>query len=171
MKEVISLKREIFRDDVKKIINWLEDKEVIQYLNENQNINIQLKNLLKETNLEIFTHNFNQEGSFFLVTTSSQGPVGFIRLVPKENNQVEIITVIGERKLWGKGLGAKAIWEGLKYAFFNWRKNKVIANIHEENKRSKKVFQKVGFYKEQVLNSCIKYKITMDDFITHICSS
>lgn len=160
----IQLRREIFKSDAEKIANWLEDWEVIKYLNEKQNVNESIRKIISRSNMPILTHVFNQNGSFFMITTPAKGPIGFLRLIPKKNC-TEMVIVIGERSEWGKGFGFKAILEGLKHAFFNWREDEVIAKINDNNERSKKVFKKVGFSKDKNFSTETQFSISINDFL------
>ena len=71
-------------------------------------------------------------------------PVGFVRLV-KNGTDCEMVLVIGNRDTWGRSLGASAIREGMKLAFFDMRAEKLIAKIHPDNTRSIKAFLRSGF--------------------------
>ncbi|WP_053956749.1 GNAT family N-acetyltransferase [Inediibacterium massiliense] len=163
----IKLRREVFKSDAWKIVDWLKDHEVTQYLNEKHNVNQSIQQMIHRINMPILTHLFNQNGSFFMITKDEKEPIGFLRLVPKKEN-VEIVVVIGERKEWGKGLGTNAIFEGLKQAFFNWRAKEVIAKINFKNKRSRKAFKKVGFTQDKELLKEIQYSISMDEFLQFV---
>ena len=160
----VQLRQEIYRNDAWKIINWLEDDNVIRYLNENQNVSNSIKQVMNRVNLPILTHLFNQNGSFFVVSTREEEPIGFLRLVPKLLG-TEMVIVIGDREKWGQGLGSSAILQGLKHAFFEWRVEKVIAKINFENERSIRVFKRVGFKREKNLPKEIQYSITIDEFL------
>lgn len=160
----IQLRQEIYQKDAWKIIEWLEDEEVIKYLNERQNVSNSIRQVMNRMNMPIMTHLFNQDGSFFIITTKEEGPIGFLRLVPKARG-AEMVIVIGDKDKWGKGLGSNAIFQGLKHAFFKWRVNEVIAKINLKNERSIHVFQKVGFRKEKLLPKEIQYSISMDEFL------
>jgi regulator of nucleoside diphosphate kinase len=56
-----------------------------------------------------------------------------------------MVLVIGNRDNWGRKLGASAIREGMKLAFFDMRAEKLIAKIHPDNARSLKAFLRSGF--------------------------
>ncbi|MBU5590175.1 GNAT family N-acetyltransferase [Clostridium sp. MSJ-4] len=160
----IKLRQEVFVDDAWKIIDWLEDDEVIQYLNEGQNVCKSIKQVIHRTNMPILTHLFNQDGSFFMLTTKDKEPIGFLRLVPKKKG-AEMVIVIGDREKWGQGLGPEAIFEGLKHAFFQWRVDEVIAKINFKNERSKKAFKKIGFTEDKELPREMQYSISMEEFL------
>ncbi|MCR1935071.1 GNAT family N-acetyltransferase [Clostridium tepidum] len=160
----VELRQEVFKSDASKIINWLEDNEITQYLNEKQNVSKSIKDIMYRINMPILTHLFNQNGSFFMVTSSEDEPVGFLRLVPK-NNVAEMVIVIGDKNKWGKGLGSNAILEGLKHAFFQWRVDEVVAKINFKNQRSRKVFKKIGFIEDKELAKEMQYSMSIKEFL------
>ena len=159
----VQLRQEVFRDDAWKIVDWLEDHEVVQYLNEGQNVAKSIKQAINRVNMPILTHLFNQNGSFFIITEKKK-PVGFLRLVPK-NKAAEMVIVIGDKKKWGKGIGKNAILQGLRHAFFQWRMNEVIAKINFRNERSIRAFKTVGFKPEKELTKEMQYSISIEEFL------
>jgi len=159
----VQLRREVYSNDVWKIISWMEDDEVTRYLNEYKYISNSIKQVLNRVNLPVLTHLFNNNGSFFIVCMGD-APVGFLRLVPRHSG-AEMVIVIGDKEKWGKGFGSGAILQGLKHAFFEWRVNKVIANINTKNERSIKAFKKAGFSFEKDLPGGIQYSLAMDEFL------
>lgn len=160
----VKLRQEVFTSDAWKIIDWLEDDEIIKYLNEKQNVGNNIREIIYRVNVPILTPLFNQYGSFFMITTGEKEPIGFLRLVPK-GKTAEMVIVIGEKEEWGKGLGANAIKEGLKQAFFEWRVDEVIAKINFANDRSKRAFSKVGFKEDKELAKEMQYAISMEKFL------
>ncbi|KRU30136.1 GNAT family acetyltransferase [Clostridium sporogenes] len=160
----VELRQEVFKSDAAIIANWLEDTEITQYLNEKQNVSRSIKDIIYRVNMPILTHLFNKNGSFFMVTTSEKEPVGFLRLVPK-NNVTEMVIVIGDKDKWGKGLGTNAILEGLKHAFFQWRADEVVAKINFKNQRSRRVFRKIGFTEDKELAKEMQYSMSIKEFL------
>ncbi|ACQ51490.1 GNAT family protein [Clostridium botulinum] len=160
----VELRQEVFKSDAAIIANWLEDTEITQYLNEKQNVSKSIKDIMYRVNMPILTHLFNQNGSFFMVTTSEKEPVGFLRLVPK-NNVTEMVIVIGDKDKWGKGLGTNAILKGLKHAFFQWRADEVVAKINFKNQRSRRVFRKIGFTEDKELAKEMQYSMSIKEFL------
>ncbi|APC79261.1 GNAT family N-acetyltransferase [Clostridium botulinum] len=160
----VELRQEVFKSDAAIIANWLEDTEITQYLNEKQNVSRSIKDIMYRVNMPILTHLFNKNGSFFMVTTSEKEPVGFLRLVPK-NNVTEMVIVIGDKDKWGKGLGTNAILEGLKHAFFQWRADEVVAKINFKNQRSRRVFRKIGFTEDKELAKEMQYSMSIKEFL------
>ncbi|KYH29151.1 MULTISPECIES: GNAT family N-acetyltransferase [Clostridium] len=160
----VRLRQEVFSSDAWKIIQWMDDTEITQYLNESQNVGNSIRQVISRVNMPILTHLFNQNGSFFILTTIDNEPIGFLRLVPKGNN-VEMVIVIGDKEKWGMGFGTNAIFQGLKHSFFNWKADKVIAKIKLKNNRSIRAFSRVGFKKEKDLIKEAQYSISIDEFL------
>ena len=79
---------------------------------------------------------------------------------------VEIVIAVGEKELWGKGIGHNAVLEALKVAFFDMRAEYVVAKIKKINKRSQNLFKSVGFKEAKELEREIEYHINMKAFIT-----
>jgi RimJ/RimL family protein N-acetyltransferase len=163
----VELRQEVFTSDAWRIIDWLEDDEVTKYLNEGQNVCESIREIIYRINMPILTHLFNQNGSFFMVTTSEKEPIGFLRLVPK-GKRAEMVIVIGDREKWNKGFGTNAIAEGLKHAFFEWRVDEVIAKINFNNEYSKRAFKKLGFTEDKELSKEIQYSLSMKDFLEQV---
>lgn len=160
----VLLRQEVFSSDAWKLIKWLEDSDVTQYLNEDQNVGNSIRQVMSRVNLPILTHLFSQNGSFFILTIGDDSPIGFLKLIPK-GKVVEMVIVIGEKEKWGMGLGTNAIFQGLKHSFFHWRADKVIAKIKYKNHRSMNVFKNIGFKKEKDFNVEAQYSISIDEFL------
>ena len=111
----IELSQEVYRSDAEKMVNWLSDKEIISNLNEDSNVTRNLINMINRIDMPILTHLFNNNCSFFTIKNINQ-TVGFLRLIPK-NKGVEIVIAVGEKELWGRGIGYNAVLEALKKAF------------------------------------------------------
>ncbi len=159
----VVLSQEVYRSDAEKICNWLNDKEIISFLNEDVNVQKNLMNTINRLNMPILTHLFNNNCRFFIIK-NLYGSIGFLRLVPKKN-YVEIVVAIGEKELWGMGIGHNAVVEALNVAFFEMRANHVVAKIKKVNERSQNLFRGIGFMEVRELPMEIEYKITMEAFI------
>lgn len=160
----LKLRQEVYKKDACKIADWLKDDDVTKFLNESHNVTDSIRQTVERVNLPVMTHLFNQNGSFFVVCTGDDEPVGFLRLVPR-SSEAEMVVVIGDKNKWGKGFGTRAVEEGLRHAFFEWRVKKVIAKIHNKNKRSIHVFHKIGFKFEKDLPVEKQYALTMNDYL------
>ena len=143
-KPFISLCPEITRTNALTLMDWLEDESVTRYLSDSRHVSRFIEQVIGRVQLPILTHLFNQGGRFFMAYDQHDRPVGFVRLV-KVGRDCEMVLVIGDRDNWGRKLGAGAIREGMKLAFFDMRAEKLIAKIHPDNARSLKAFLRSGF--------------------------
>ena len=140
----VSLCPEITRANALTLMDWLEDEEVTRFLSDSCNVSRLIEQVIGRVQLPILTHLFNQGGRFFMAYDRHDVPVGFVRLV-KKGPDCEMVLVIGDRDNWGRKLGASAIREGMKLAFFEMRAERLIAKIHPENVRSLNAFLRSGF--------------------------
>jgi RimJ/RimL family protein N-acetyltransferase len=162
----VNLKQEVTRNDALTIMNWMENHEITEYLNEVANISTEIRNTISRVNLSIMTHLFNRDGSFYIICADNK-PIGFLKLVYK-GKEAEMVIVIGEKDKWGNGLGTESIDQGLSQAFFQWRIPRVIAKIDHNNIRSRRAFEKSGFTYEKDLSHARLYSITLEDYVKRI---
>jgi regulator of nucleoside diphosphate kinase len=140
----VSLCPEITRNHALTLMHWLQDEGVTRHLSDSRHVSRFIEQAIGRVQMPILTHLFNQGGRFFMVCDRHDAPVGFVRLV-MQGPDCEIVLVIGERDNWGRQLGASAIREGMKIAFFEMRAERLTARIHPDNARSLKLFQRCGF--------------------------
>ena len=162
----IKLSQEVYKSDAYRIIDWLSDREITSYLNEERGVRENLISVINRINMPILTHLFNNNCRFFIIK-NMYGTIGFLRLVPK-NSYVEIVIAIGEKDLWGKGIGHNAVLEALKVAFFDMRVECVIAKVKKVNKRSRNLFKGIGFKEVRELEYEIEYHINKQSFYANI---
>jgi regulator of nucleoside diphosphate kinase len=143
----ISLCPEITRANALTLMDWLEDEDVTRYLSDSRDVSRQIGQVVGRVQLPVLTHLFNRGGRFFMAYDQHDVPVGFVRLV-KAGKNCEMVLVIGDRDNWGRKLGASAIREAMKLAFFEMRAERLIAKIHPDNGRSLKAFLRSGFLPE-----------------------
>jgi RimJ/RimL family protein N-acetyltransferase len=62
-----------------------------------------------------------------------------------DNDLRRIDLMIGERELWGRGLGTEAIGLLVEFGFQKERADAIFALVAAENRRSQRAFQKNGF--------------------------
>jgi len=160
----ISLCSEISRENAQVLACWLCDEQVNQYMQDDAHTAAQIIRLLEKVRLPQLTHLLNPDGSLYIIQDCREEPVGFLRLIFRDN-EIEIILAIGERSRWGKGLGRAALREGLKLAFFKSRTPKVAAVIHKENRRSVRLFTGAGFQIEREMHRFRRYTLTLDVFL------
>jgi regulator of nucleoside diphosphate kinase len=160
----VSLCPEITRSDALKLMDWLEDECVTRHLSDSRHVSRFIEQVIDRVQLPILTHLFNQGGRFFMVCDGHDRPVGFVRLV-KTGPVCEMVLVIGNRDNWGRQLGASAIREAMKFAFFEMRAERLIAKVHPDNTRSLKVFQRSGFLLESQTPALRSFAMTSERYL------
>lgn len=162
-KPFISLCPEITRANALTLMDWLEDEGVTRYLSDSRHVSRSIEQVVGRVQLPILTHLFNQGGRFFMAYDRHDVPVGFVRLV-KKGPDCEMVLVI-DRDNWGRKLGASAIREGMKLAFFDMRAEKLIAKIHPDNARSLKAFLRSGFLPESETPAMKSFAINSERYL------
>jgi len=166
-KPFISLCPEITRAHALHLMDWLEDESVTRYLSDSRHVSRFIEQVIGRVQLPILTHLFNQGGRFFMAYDRHDEPVGFVRLV-KNGPDCEIVLLIGSRDNWGRNLGASALREGMKLAFFDMRAERLVAKIHADNTRSLKAFQRCGFLPDGATPTLKSYAMTSAHYLQHL---
>ena len=166
-KPFISLCPEITRAHALHLMDWLEDESVTRYLSDSRHVSRFIEQVIGRVQLPILTHLFNQGGRFFMAYDRHDQPVGFVRLV-KNGPDCEIVLLIGSRDNWGRKLGASALREGMKLAFFDMRAERLVAKIHADNTRSLKAFQRCGFLPDGATPTLKSYAMTSAHYLQHL---
>jgi len=131
-------------DDIsKKYIEWLNDKEVNQYLEtrfqvqNNQSCLEFVKRMQEDANEELFA----------IYTNNNNEHIGNCKLgaINKFHHTAEISFFIGSKSFWGAGYATEVVSHVVQYGFENLGLEKITAGCYESNKGSKKVLIKAGF--------------------------
>ena len=166
-KPFISLCPEITRANALNLMDWLSDEDVVRHLSDSRHVSRHIEQLIDRVHLPILTHLFNQGGRFFMAYDRDDLPVGFVRLI-RNGPDCEIVLVIGKRDNWGRKLGASALHEGMKLAFFDMRAERLIARIHADNTRSLKTFAHNGFVLESETPALKSYAMTAQRYLQRL---
>lgn len=161
MKKLISveLRNFIEKNDALNLIKWLDDFEVVKYMNESKDISNVLTNILDNRQEVLLTYYLNKNCVFHMVDYENDS-VGFVSLIPNLNNQYEVVIAIGDKENWGQKIGHSALEKTILFAFNELKCQKIGAKIHNENTRSIKLFENLGFKKENYANKFILYSLT-----------
>ena len=170
MKVTLRLDVDVF--DARNIIKWLRNKDVTQYLNEDENNALVLEHLINIGQAGLLTYHMNQNSRFFLLDNEDEKCLGFITLFTiKEKQEYEVVIAIGEPENWGKQIGYHALKTIMNKVFFEWRINKLVAKIYVDNQRSIRLFGHLGFTGERLNGSYILFSITFDEYLKHLKNS
>lgn len=160
---MITLRQDIFSKDALKIADWLDNQEIIEYLNEHDASSKHIRALVKNSTLPIFNQVFNQRGTFYLICLNDES-IGYVKFIPK-NSGHEIVITIGDKELWGKGYGRRALKKALNEAFFSLRYKKIDAKIKTLNRRSLCLFEHIGFDGTRVHEGLHHFSMDIDTYL------
>jgi len=147
------------RDINNNYISWFSDEKVTEYL-EARNISIQdskqyLIDGIKKCNYYIYA----------ICDEKTDTHIGNIKIGPirRFDGVSDLVTIIGDKNYWGKGVASKAIKLIIQKSFTEGGLRKFSASIDSNNVGSLKAYQKAGFKQEAKLeNYFCHYK---DDII------
>ena len=71
--------------------------------------------------------------------------VGNVQVTNIKDNEAHFHIFIGDKSVWGRGIGTAATLEMLKFAKYNLHLKKLKLWVHEENAAAKKIYLNVGF--------------------------
>ena len=87
----VSLRLDVDVFDARNIIKWLRNKDVTQYLNEDENNALALEHLINTGQAGLLTYHLNQNSRFFLLDNEDEKCLGFITLFTiKEKQEYEL---------------------------------------------------------------------------------
>ncbi|MGI6716585.1 MAG: GNAT family N-acetyltransferase [Eubacteriales bacterium] len=165
----VRLRTDINTKDIQNIIKWLNNENVTKYLNESPNAKDNLLYLLENIQSHMLTFHLNRNGYFFLICTGHDDEaIGFIRLIDLPGDRYEVVYVIGEEELWGKGLGKAALSKALEHVFFEKRGKAVLAKISHKNIRSVRTAVRCGMSHVKSGTNFTEYSVTFEDYIKKI---
>ena len=98
--------------------------------------------------------------------------IGHVAICSITKNKFEMNIVIGEKKLWGKGLGTKTIQIAINKAFNKYGYTEGFLEVRPENKRAINAYLDSGwkkkgykYYRDKNLPKLLKMKITKNSFL------
>ena len=140
---MITLKT-LSKTDIFPFYNWINDDDVIKYS----------LSLFKKINTEKEIKNWYSEliksekditlGIFLKSTNELIGYAGICD-ISETNKSGEYYIFIGEKKLWGKGIGTKVTEQILQIGFLDYKLNRIMLTVSEPNIGGLKAYEKSGF--------------------------
>ncbi len=140
--------RAIERSDLPRFVHWLNDPDVIENLIQRCPISLVHEEAWFEENLK----KPKPEQSMVIETLLADEwtPIGVMGLFDLDwlARVAEVGIFIGEKQLWNRGLGTKAMQLMLRFAFNTLNLNKIKLHVYETNPRAIQSYQKAGFVEE-----------------------
>jgi RimJ/RimL family protein N-acetyltransferase len=162
----ISLRLEIKFKDANKIINWLGNKEVSKYLNEDKDQIVSLQDLILNNETELLQYRLNQDGRFFLIDKNNES-IGFLNLFTiRKYKEYEVVIAIGDPENWGHKYGRMALENCMREVFFKWRIEKLNVKVDKMNLRSVALFEHLSYEKVKENDKYYIYQMTFDKYLS-----
>ncbi len=153
------------RSDLPNFVRWLNDPDVYQ----NLVIRTPMSLADEERWFEGNTARPPHEQVLVIEVETPQGwqPVGNTSLMDFDwpSACAEVGIFIGEKELWGQGIGQRALRLVLKYAFHDLNLNRVGLRVYETNQHAIRCYEAVGFQHEGRLRQAMNRKGRLVDIL------
>lgn len=142
-KKKLELKK-IKKDDLRQIIKWRNDPDIIKFNTQFFLLNMEYQKKW----FEEITENDSKSKMFVFKFDNKIVGIGGLIHYDCLNKSADIAIILGEKKIRGKGLGSRALEMLVEYGFKHMKLHRIGADIFEYNKISLKLFEKLEFKKE-----------------------
>jgi len=135
------------RSDIPFFVRWFNDSETSSFLSMRAPLSLPLE----ENWFERMVEGQGREGYHFVICLlEDERPIGTIGLfaIDHLNGGAGMGITIGEKALWGKGLGTDALNALLDFTFGELRMERVWLDVYEFNARARRSYEKCGFVLE-----------------------
>jgi len=143
-KEHMITLRALSKTDIFPFYNWINDNEVIKYslsLFRKINTNKEIENWFSELIID------EKDITLGIILESTNELIGYAGIcdISDTNKSGEYYIFIGEKKLWGKGLGTEVTEQILRIGFIDYKLNRIMLSVSEPNIGGLKAYEKSGF--------------------------
>ncbi|KGX90770.1 GNAT family N-acetyltransferase [Pontibacillus marinus] len=135
--------RKLEKEDISILHRWQNDTEV--YSNVSDSID-----LYSKEDIEKFYDKIKNGKNFIIVEKNTNKEIGRVALpfLDYEQQNTEIIIMIGEKEYWGKGYGKESFQLLLDYIFNELNLHRVGLKVFSFNENAFKLYEKFGFQVE-----------------------
>jgi len=130
-------------------VNWLNDTKVNKYLESGSDYTLH--------KLESFLIEQEQKNILFwaIHIKESKKHIGNIKIDPinLDNNSGEYGILMGDCNEWGKGYAKEASVAIIDYCFKTLKLSKITLGVIDENKNAVKLYEKLGFSTESIIEN------------------
>jgi len=155
--DIVNLKN-VTREDIPRLIDWLDDKDVYENwfgkytYNEPAHLGYEPKNMLNATEEEwneVFHDPHHEPHRSIFSIYLNDHHIGEAQLSIDESlGDAQLSVLIGDKSVWHKGYGTEAALALLEHSFTNLGKYRAWVDIPEFNKNAVTLFEKIGFVHE-----------------------
>lgn len=132
------------RSDIDTFLRWFNDGEMLAFIG----MRAPMSRALEERWFEQMLEGEGRTDYHFVICLREDsrpiGTIGFFDL-SLLNGSAEFGIAIGEKQLWGQGLGSEALEVLLDFGFGELRLERVMLRVYDYNPRARRSYEKVGF--------------------------
>lgn len=167
----VKLRKIKLTDINKQYQSWLNDKDVIKYLNVNFKKKIFIKDIIKYVKSIIKFKNDNLYAVIYVSKLKKQIHVGNIRVGPIDRfHKVSPVGyIIGDKRFWNKNLGTIMIKKIKEICKKKHKIKKIYCNVSEFNISSQKILLKNKFKLEGIFRKHLIFKNKRCDLYCYTC--
>ena len=140
----------------KDYVNWLNDKEVNRYLESGGDYNLEI--------LDCYLKEVERNPKYFwaIILKETNKHIGNIKIDPIDFKHLfgEYGIMIGDRTVWGKGIGFEASTTVIDFCFNVLCLEKINLGLHRSNVKALRLYKKLGF--KNSLNNKLEEKSKKD---------
>lgn len=145
------------RSDIPTFVRWFNDAETLSFVL----MRAPMSTAMEERWFENMLESHGKERFLFVICRLDDGvAIGNCGLfdIDYVNGSAGIGITIGEKSLWGKGLGTDAMFALLDFGFGQLRLERLWLEVYDFNKRARRSYDKAGFKLEGVERHAV-YKL------------
>lgn len=133
--------REICEADTEKIVAWRSDPEVYKYFRNPHA-------LTEAEHLQWYKNRYIKDNDMISwIACFEKDSIGVFQAVRRDKETAEVSYLL-DKDYQGKGFAAKAVSAIEKWTYENWDINKLAAEIHIDNERSREFILHMGYKKK-----------------------
>ncbi|HZF59439.1 MAG TPA: GNAT family protein [Rubrobacter sp.] len=143
--------RPLVQGDVPLLTRWLFDPDVLHWLHLSEDpTELRAEEAVRERFERMQADPFTET---WRIDSAEGKPVGQIELVDIHplQRRAEMHLLVGEKNVWGRGYGSRAVRRLLGHAFEDLNLRRVFAMADEDNGRVIRLFERCGFAREGLL--------------------
>lgn len=153
--------RDLTPDDLDQLVRWRNDPDVNRYLSER---------LMTKEEAEAWFGRLRCNPKIWIKAILYDDRLvgyGTVESIDETNRKCELALIIGEKDVWGRGIGGTILVEMLRYAFDELRMHRVWAVAIRGNDRSERLLKRAGFSHEGTMRGAISKAGTFTDLLIY----